>query len=53
MDSAVLTYSLCPAGVTLLPTVLTKLTGTNCLEVSAGSAGQNVRATHWWHGCIE
>ena len=36
-------YSLvrmCLAQVTLLPTALTKLTGTNCLEVSADSARQ-------------
>ena len=35
MESAVLT---CLAQVTVLPTTLTKLTRTNCLEVSAGSA---------------
>ena len=40
MKSAMLTYSICLALVTFLPTALTKLTGTNCLEVSAGSAGQ-------------
>ena len=40
MKSAILTYSMCLAQVTLLPTALTKLTGTNCLEVSAGSAGK-------------
>ena len=31
---------MCLAQVTLLPTALTKLTGTNCLGVSAGSAGR-------------
>ena len=40
----------CLALVTFLPTLLTKLTGTNCLEMSAGSAGL---ATHWWYGGIE
>ena len=38
--SAMLTYSIFLALVTFLPTVLATLTGSNCLEVSAGTAGQ-------------
>ena len=39
---------MCLAQVTPLPAALTKLTGTNCLEVGDGSAGQ-MSLLHWRH----
>ena len=38
-DQQLFIVRMCLAQVTLLPTALTKLTGTNCLEVNAGSVG--------------
>ena len=46
MKCAILPYSICLALVTPLPTALTKLTWTNCLEVRAGSVGQECPCTN-------
>ena len=52
MESAYLLVWMCLAEVTLQPKAFTTLTGTNCLEVSAGSAGEMSLPLIGWHACI-